>query len=65
MINPLPLPPSITERGIYDPDGWVHPTEYGWRFFPGSRLVKANVQRMKQYGWKVRKMACGTYRVTP
>lgn len=57
------LPDTMLRRGYGDPMGWFHDTDYGWRFFPGSVGTQKTIARLREAGWRVTRMACGTYRV--
>lgn len=55
------MPAYLIKAPIYSTCGWVHPTAYGWRFFPGQN-VRKHLKAIREAGIKATRMACGTYR---
>ena len=59
------LPSDLIGLPIYSEQGSFCDTEYGWRFFPGSVGLRKTLYRLRSLGFTAKRMACGTYRVTP
>jgi hypothetical protein len=62
MNNAPTIPENLLHRNYGE--GHLFQTDYGWRYFPGSSNIRKDLKTLREFGWKITRMNCGTYRVT-